>query len=230
MAAAGATATTTNSLRVVREKPNVIISTEACVTMATDVSEFTHVTDVVDVIHDSAVVHALDPTTGMIWHQEIPRHQIASMSVPPPLIATVSPLNRAVWAAHMAVHPDRSFASYIMSCIDTGVPTYFEGPTLSHVYKNWKSCCMYSREVSEIIKKEVDSGKKFGPYLSQPLCNFVGSPMGAFQKPSANGSLKMRVITDLSWPKGNSVNDYISKEISSLSYISIDTAAAMCKN
>ena len=83
----------------------------------------------------------------------------------------------------MAGHPDRKFANDIMTYIDKGVPTFFHGPSLAHVYKNWKSCRDLSREVSEIIRGEVLKGRKIGPFIYKPFVNFVGSPMGAIQKP-----------------------------------------------
>ena len=46
------------------------------------------------------------------------------------------------------------------------------------------------------------------------------SPLGVFEKKRSPG--KYRVIHDLSWPPGCSVNDYISKEKFAVSYMSVD--------
>jgi len=51
--------------------------------------------------------------------------------------------------------------------------------------------------------------------------------MGAFCK---RRSTKIRVINDLSWPPGESVNDFISKENSAVQYITIDDAVARVKS
>ena len=116
-----------------------------------------------------------------------------------------------------------------MTYIDFGVPTFFNGPPISQVYKNWNSCKTLSAEVSKIIQAEVLKGRRIGPFSYCPLKQFVGSPMGATAKPSADGSTKYRIITDLSWPPTNSVNLYISKEVSSVNYINVDNAASMIR-
>ena len=128
----------------------------------------------------------------------------------------------------MQHHPDKKFATDIINFIDYGVPIYYNGPGLPNVYKNWNSCIKLSAEVTKNIADEVSKGRKLGPYLNPPFSNYVGSPMGAFQKPSTGG-IKTRIITDLSWPPGTSINDYISKECSTVSYVTIDHAVEMVK-
>lgn len=116
-----------------------------------------------------------------------------------------------------------------MYCIDHGVDVFYDGPNVNQIYKNWKSCHSLSADVRKDILAEVSKGRKIGPFSSPPLPNYMGSPMGAFEKLSAAGR-KVRVITDLSWPPGGSVNSFISKELSSISYITIDDATKMVKN
>ena len=71
-----------------------------------------------------------------------------------PFGSTTSLLNRAIWQAHMEMHPDWNLGKKLLN-IYMGVPTYFEGPCLSQVYKKWNSCRAYSKEVRSIIMKEV---------------------------------------------------------------------------
>ena len=128
----------------------------------------------------------------------------------------------------MSVHPNQEFARQIMQHIDNGVPIYYDGPDYCRIYKNWLSCKKLSNDVVKSIKTEVDKGRKIGPFTYPPFSNFVGSPMGAFEK-SSHGNRKVRVITDLSWPPGEAVNSFISKDVSRVSYVTIDTAVAMVK-
>ena len=72
--------------------------------------------------------------------------------------------------------------------------------------------------VSRIINNDVKFGKKAVPFQHPPFNTFVGSPMGAFSKRSG----KIRLIHDLSWPPGESVNDHIPPEDYSLHYMSMD--------
>ena len=193
----------------------------------TAVSECTPAMAVADATRATGVMHVLHQDTGETWNikpQE--RHNLLT-PMPPHFLTTVSPLNRAVWATHMAMHPDRLFATEIMTWIDLGVPTFYNGPAISQVYKNWNSCKQYSKEVSRIILAEVENGRRIGPFNYCPLAQYVGSPMGAIAKPSADGSTKYRIITDLSWPPTKSVNLHIGKEISSVDYTSVDVAASM---
>lgn len=70
------------------------------------------------------------------------------------------------------------------------------------------------------IENDIKQGRVIGPFTRQPFTSFIGSPMGAFKKRS---SQKFRLIQDLSWPAGKSVNDFIDKAENSLTYITVDT-------
>jgi hypothetical protein len=79
-------------------------------------------------------------------------------------------------------------------------------------------------------KNDVSRHWKVGPFKEQPFADFVGSPMGAFTKPSnTDNTAKTRVIHDLSWLPGHSVNHYIPEHSCSVTYVTIDTAVAIVK-
>ena len=65
-------------------------------------------------------------------------------------------------------------------------------------------------------------GRVLGPFPPASLGGIQVSPLGIIPK---KGSNKWRLILDLSSPEGCSVNDGISPELCSLSYISVDDAA-----
>ena len=118
-----------------------------------------------------------------------------------------------------------------MTYIVEGVPLLFDGPLLDQVYPNWGSCELLRTEVNTYLQYNISRGWKVGPFPTKPFSNFVGSPMGAFSKPSKTGSgVKTRVIHDLSWPPDHSVNTYIPSDLCSVQYVTVDTAVNIVKN
>lgn len=136
----------------------------------------------------------------------------------------ISKLNRDAWAKGLQNHPDPSFTAEIIEYLDYGVPLMYEGPLLNQIYPNWNSVAAHREEVKEILLYDISRKWKIGPFLRPPFQHFVGSPMGAYHKPS-----KTRVIHDLSWPPEQSVNSFIPSDKCSVKYISIDDAVAEVK-
>ena len=66
-----------------------------------------------------------------------------------------------------------------------------------------------------ILQEEMSHGAILGPYDNNPIELAHYSPFMSRDKP---GSSNCRVIIDLSWPKGSSVNDGILKD----SYLGTD--------
>ena len=124
-------------------------------------------------------------------------------------------LNYDAFAAGLSSHPDNDFVSRILSYIRDGVPVGYTGPRVHRVCKNWPSATQFRSHIAKVIKDDIALGRKLGPFDHAPSPNFVASPMGAFQKHSG----KLRIIQDLSWPPGRSVNDFISREDYSVHYI-----------
>eukprot|EP00794_Sanderia_malayensis_P011472 gene11472-12668_t len=73
----------------------------------------------------------------------------------------------------------------------------------------------------EIMK---DVRQSQGPFTNQPLDNFRTSLIGVVPK---KDSSKPRIVTDLSSPKGLSINDFIDDNQSAVSFSSFDTAAQL---
>ena len=91
---------------------------------------------------------------------------------------------------------------------------------------NWPSAYEHRDQVAKIIADDLAAGRLDGPYRSPPYSKFIVSPLGAFTK---RASTKVRLIHDLSYPHQGSVNASISQEEFSLSYTSVDDAAALCR-
>ena len=78
------------------------------------------------------------------------------------------------------------------------------------------------------IRCELDLNRKVGPFLTPPFENFTGSPLGAIPK-KHSAPVKWRIIHDLSWPAGLSVNDGIPKDLFTCTYDSLDRAFTLLK-
>ena len=124
------------------------------------------------------------------------------------------------FADGLKTHKDRQFVDYIVSACATGVDIGYKGPRSSRISKNWSSCQKFSPAVKSAIDKDVLARRKLGPFTRPPCPNFMGSPMGAFEKRRSPG--KYRIIHDLSWPPGHSVNDSIDPADYSMHYMSVD--------
>ena len=93
------------------------------------------------------------------------------------------------WPINVAVSEDRfQFASYP---------------------RNHTGAKEFPAAVETYLAKEIEHGAVLGPFKSNPFTHdIVMSPLNTV--PKSAGS--RRVILDLSWPKGNSVNSFIDKD------------------
>lgn len=91
---------------------------------------------------------------------------------------------------------------------------------------NLKSARDYPEVLKEKIESEVVLGRIMGPFPSLPFSNLRVSPLGVVPKKDPG---KFCLIYHLSHPKGASVNDGISKEETSVSYVSFDRAVFLVR-
>ena len=96
------------------------------------------------------------------------------------------------------------------------------------VYENHASAVMHPDSIHKYLQKEMERGAICGPFKEVPFNSKVGvSPLSMRPK---RDSQERRIITDLSWPEDNSVNDGIAKDqfmgfYAKLTFPSIDTIA-----
>ena len=142
------------------------------------------------------------------------------------LFATIStPLRLQAWEQHLRNHPDRNFTRFIVKGIAEGFPIGVD-PTAPFVAarRNMSSADENPQVIEDYLSKEVTAGNIFGP------CSPSGQPdvhinrFGVIPKKYQPG--KWRLITDLSYPEGTSVNDAIDPALCSLTYTSVDEVAA----
>ena len=142
-----------------------------------------------------------------------------------PLLQEVStPLIFSAWKAALAAHPDCTYRDFILSGLSGGFRIGFNrAQQLVSAKANMRSAILNPSVIDEYIIKEKAAGRFVG--LLQPAVDIHLSSFGVIPKGHISG--KWRLITDLSHPPGLSVNDGIDKEMCSLSYVTVDTVAAV---
>ena len=144
-----------------------------------------------------------------------------------PLLERVTTqLSVSAWAEALVRHPDKAFARYICSGLQFGFRIGFSGCVrLRPATCNMPSAYEHPTIVSEYLSKERALGRMLGPFNS-----IAGLPplqlnrFGVIPKGHTQG--KWRLITDLSYPSGHSVNG-IDPTLCSLSYSTVDEVAVL---
>ena len=127
------------------------------------------------------------------------------------------------WVELLKPHPDKEFTTYITDGITHGfrIGCNQSSIKLKACKHNLLSASEYPHVVNEYPSNKLVRGR-IADIINWPHaeCHVHISPFGVIPKKHKPGC--WRLIFDLSVPDGASVNDGISKEDSSLSYVSID--------
>ena len=137
-----------------------------------------------------------------------------------------SPLNYEFWQNELQYYPDRKVVDTLLQHIKEGANIGYQGNQFSQISSNWPSAYTYKDSVRKIILKNAEKGRLEGPFYSPPHQFFRASPLGAFPK---KRSQKIRVIHDLSWPPGMSINEFINKYDYAFHFSTIDDAVQRCR-
>ncbi|VDI73555.1 carboxymethylenebutenolidase [Mytilus galloprovincialis] len=124
----------------------------------------------------------------------------------------------------------------ICEFLQFGAPIGYQGEMLnegSSKVKNHKGATDFHDEILAYLLKEATYGAIIGPFDKNPFsCHFKISPLNSVYK---KDSVERRVILDLSFPPGRSVNDFISKDVYlgervQLSYPKVDDLVGIIKD
>ena len=85
---------------------------------------------------------------------------------------------------------------------------FYKQCQLEHIKENCKSATDFPCDVEAYLNVKIKFGAIKGPFDSNPIQNCHYSPFMTRPKPDSE---TRRVIVDLSWPKGTSVNDGVEK-------------------
>ena len=136
-----------------------------------------------------------------------------------------TPLKADVRERLLSAHPDRRYVKFIVDGIRRGfrIGCTASRSDLGSSTRNMPAAYSNSSVVDKYLKEEQEYGR-----LVVVECMQAGdihvSKLGVIPKKHQPG--KWRLIVDLSSPKGASTNDFISPSLCSLSYASVDDAAA----
>ena len=92
---------------------------------------------------------------------------------------------------------------------------------------NHQSALQASTHVNEKINHEIHLGRIAGPFDEPPFFNFHSSPLGLVPKHDPG---KYRLIHDLSFPKGDSINSYTSREFTTVQYETLDRVVELVRS
>ena len=152
---------------------------------------------------------------------------MARMTLPTEWAAPAStPIRVEAWLAALSVYPDRDFANLLVDGLANGFRIgYDDGCTpRSRSRRNMRSAAEHPDVVRRYIADEVAAGTLRGPVQNQAGVHV--SPFGVIPKSGPPG--RWRLVVHLSSPRGGSVNDGISPEACSVSYVSVDEAVRIC--
>ena len=115
-------------------------------------------------------------------------------------IPVESQLNVQAWESLLEGYWDKQ----LLECIKFGFPLGFNRTCpLRHDVQNHKSAMEFPEHVAKYIEEEQHFGAIIGPFDTAPIANLHYSPFMTRHKPNSENR---RVILDLSWPRGESVN------------------------
>ena len=127
----------------------------------------------------------------------------------------------------LRTHPDRVFIRILLAGITEGFRIGFNYPApLRSAGTNMHSAVEHPDVVQTYLEGECAKGRMLGPFSrteAQILPPLHISRFGVIPKGHDTG--KWHLITDLSYPPGENVNDSISPELCSLTYTSVDKVA-----
>ena len=143
----------------------------------------------------------------------------------PQLSSVTTPLDTVEWARALSSHLDRAFAHYICEGLKSGFRIGFKhGSPLRSAAVNMLSAREHPDIVANYLRKEVSMGRMLGPFhTTRELPPLHTNRFGVIPKGHNTG--KWRLITDLSYPTGFSVNDGIDPMLCSLTYTTVDNIA-----
>ena len=152
------------------------------------------------------------------------RRRVPTPDVPPALTSNPSHLSAETWQLSLAEHPDTRLKEYVINGIRDGfrIGYDYQHHACKCAKHNMLSTLEHPGVVHAYIAEECVEGRLLGPFDPASLPSVQVSRFGVIPKNTAG---KWRLILDLSWPDGHSVNDGIDPDLCSLSYVSVDDAA-----
>ena len=164
--------------------------------------------------------------TRFLRLQQVGAHSRAVPRLPQSALGIHTPLRVDVWSDSLLHHPNREWVSGLLTGLWEGVHIGFDRTTLHKSARaNMQSASDHPEVVQQYLDNELQSGNLAGPFLPSQVDDVTINRFGVIPKHHKPG--KWRLIVDLSYPQGFSINDGISSADSSMVYSSLDDAARL---
>ena len=142
----------------------------------------------------------------------------------------ISPVNIEMLKKH-AINYDPFELAFLVNGFTSGFSLEYSGPREGRDSKNLRSAIALQSVLAEKINTEVNAGRVAGPFTEKPFDNLIISPLGLVPKKctdtNASQTKHFRMIHHLSYPEGDSINDFIDQKVASVQYTSFDEAVSM---
>ena len=147
----------------------------------------------------------------------------------PPIVkwsTITTPLRSEAWAEALRCHPDQRLCNYILSGLQSGFQLGFNHSfPLQSAQANMQSALQNPQPVKDYLAKQCAANRALGPLPISLASSCHISRFGVIPKYRQTG--KWRLILDLSFPTGRSINDGIPWELCSLQFATVDNAARL---
>ena len=120
------------------------------------------------------------------------------------------PIRVAVLRQWLTQYPDKAAAALLLKGFSQGFSLEYLGAREPRDSECLPSATRQPMVVREKLRKEIDMGRMAGPFTVRPLPRLQCSPIGLVPKSEPNS---FHLIHHLSFPAGESVNDFIDKAI-----------------
>ena len=112
---------------------------------------------------------SLQPSLVPSWHpHELPRAH--------------TPLQSSTFEQELRNHPNKAWISWLLSGIDNGVSTGYNGPRFPHTARKLASALKHPDIIDAELSKEIAAGRILCPFSERPLSNLRTSGLGAVPK------------------------------------------------
>ena len=169
------------------------------------------------------------------WMPDLRRLKAASLSgiggaavIPDAAREVRSPLRGKlhVWKETLLQHPNRELAEYVLEGIEKGFRIGFNHQSHRHLLqaagRNMPSAGRHADVISDYLREETTTGRITGPFPRDQFSQVHVNRFGVIPKSTPG---KWRLITDLSFPQGHSVNDGVDAESCSMRYTTVENFA-----
>ena len=136
-----------------------------------------------------------------------------------------SPIKLHELEEFLKLYPNKTAAYELLDGFSNGFKIKYSGPRLALETKNLKSVFINPTVALQKVENEINLGRIAGPFQNRPISNLRCSPIGVVPKKTGG----WRLITHLSYPPSNSVNDYIDEQHTAVHYSSFDNAVSIVK-